>query len=74
MAWALPLADGRSEWSAGGGDDWHEEVERFFAGLEALDRRLVSSPPSAESIQKLISGTAGRCASRTWGNSPCCEG
>jgi len=56
MAWALPLADGRSEWSAGGGDDWHEEVERFFAGLEALDRRLASSPPSAESIQKLIQG------------------
>jgi len=56
MAWALPLADGRSEWSAGGGDDWHEEVERFFAGLEALDRRLASSPVSAESIQKLIQG------------------
>jgi hypothetical protein len=56
MAWALPLADGRSEWSAGGGDDWHEEVERFFAGIEALDRRLVASPPSAESIQKLIQG------------------
>jgi hypothetical protein len=56
MAWGLSLADGRSEWAAGGGDDWHEEVRRFFSGLEALDRRLVSSSPSAESIEKLIQG------------------
>ena len=56
MAWALPLADGRSEWSAGGGDDWHTEVERFFDGLEALDGRLAASTPSPVSIQKLIQG------------------
>jgi hypothetical protein len=56
MTWALPLADGRSEWSAGGGDDWHAEVERFFDGLEALDERLAASTPSPVSIQKLIQG------------------
>jgi hypothetical protein len=56
MAWGLSLADGRSEWAAGGGDDWHVEVRRFFSGLEALDRRVASSPPSVESIQQLIQG------------------
>ena len=56
MAWGLSLADGRSVWSAGGGDEWDIEVRRFFSGLEALDRRLAASPPSAESTQKLIQG------------------
>lgn len=54
MAWGLSLADGRYEWAAGGGEEWDVEVRRFFSGLEALDRRIASSPPSAESIQKLI--------------------
>jgi hypothetical protein len=56
MAWGLSLADGRSEWAAGGGEEWDVEVRRFFSGLGALDRRLASSTPSAESIQKLIQG------------------
>ena len=56
MSWALSLADGRSEWKAAGTDDWQAEVQRFFTGLEMLDRRLSSSAPTTESIQKLIQG------------------
>jgi hypothetical protein len=56
MTWALSLADGQSVWKPAGSDDWQVEVRRFFAGLEALDRRLSTSPPSADSVQKLIQG------------------
>jgi hypothetical protein len=56
MSWGLSLADGRSEWKPAGSDDWQTEVQRFVAGLEALDRRLSTSAPSADSIQKLIQG------------------
>src|SRR5262245_47765453 len=56
MSWALSLAEGRSEWKASGSEDWQTEVQRFFAGLEALDRHLAASAPSPESIQKLIQG------------------
>jgi hypothetical protein len=55
-AWALSLADGRSEWKAAASDDWQAEIQRFFTGLEALDQRLAASAPSAESIEKLIQG------------------
>jgi hypothetical protein len=56
MSWALSLADGRSEWKPAGSEDWQAEVRRFFAGLEALDHRLSTTAPSADSMQKLIQG------------------
>ena len=56
MAWGMSLAEGRSEWTAAGSDDWRVEVQRFFSGLEALDRRIASSSLPPESIQKLIQG------------------
>ena len=56
MSWALSLAEGQSEWKPAGGDDWQTEVQRFFGGLDALDQRLATSTPSADSIQKLIQG------------------
>ena len=56
MSWAASLAEGRSDWTPTGSDDWKTEVERFFNGLEELDRRLAATPPSAESIEKLIQG------------------
>jgi hypothetical protein len=56
MAWALSLADGRSEWKPAGSRDWQAEVQRFFAGLETLDQRLTTTVPTADSIQKLIQG------------------
>jgi hypothetical protein len=56
MAWAVTLARGDYVWKAEGGDAWDAEVERFFAGLAALDRELAASGPFAGSIEKLIQG------------------
>jgi hypothetical protein len=56
MAWALNLARGEHTWNAGGSDDWHTEVQRFFSGLTVLDRELATAtlPPGAG--EKLIQG------------------
>jgi hypothetical protein len=56
MAWALTMTDGEPTWTVGGSDDWHVEVARFFAGLEAVDRRLSASPVGEQSIKRLIQG------------------
>jgi hypothetical protein len=56
MAWAITIARGDIKWSAGGGEDWDTEVERFFAGLEALDRELAADGPFPGSMEQLIQG------------------
>jgi hypothetical protein len=56
MAWALTFARGEYAWSAGGGDDWNTEVQRFFAGLTELDQQLAANAPSEAAIEKLIQG------------------
>lgn len=56
MAWGVSLARGESVWKAGGSDDWHVEVVRFFDGLAALDRELAGDAPFTGSIEKLIQG------------------
>ena len=56
MAWGVTLARGESVWKAGGSDDWHAEVVRFFDGLSALDRELAGDAPFTGSIEKLIQG------------------
>ncbi len=56
MLWALTLARGEYAWRAGGSDDWDAEVQRFFAGLAALDRELVADGPFTGSIEQLIQG------------------
>jgi hypothetical protein len=56
MAWAITLARGDYVWKAEGGSDWHVEVERFFAGLETLDRAVAAARPSTDSAAKLIQG------------------
>src|SRR5690349_18918531 len=45
MAWAVHLADGANTWSAGGGSDWEQEVQRFFDLMARLDDRLADSKP-----------------------------
>jgi hypothetical protein len=56
MAWAVTLARGESVWTAGGGDDWQTEVDRFFAGLVELDAELATLDLSMHSVEKLIQG------------------
>ncbi len=56
MAWGVTLAQGDYKWTAAGSGDWNAEVQRFFAGLEALDRELATDGPFKGSIERLIQG------------------
>ena len=56
MTWGLSIANGGYEWKPAGGDDWKSEVERFFAGLAALDAALAADGEFTGDINKLIQG------------------
>lgn len=56
MTWGVSMAGGGTEWKPAGGDHWDAEVDRFFAGLAALDAALAVDGPFAGSIDKLIQG------------------
>lgn len=56
MAWGVSLAAGGKEWKAEGSNDWAKEVDRFFAGLAALDAAIAVDGPFAGSLDKLIQG------------------
>lgn len=43
MGWAERLARGEYRWEAGGVDDWTTAVDRFFAGLAAVDAALADT-------------------------------
>lgn len=42
MAWALTIAQHRVEWRESPVQSWSEDVNRFFAGISALDEYLAS--------------------------------
>jgi hypothetical protein len=56
MEWGTRLADGEYRWSAGGGEDWDAEVQRFLRGMRALDDAIVTHGPSGRDAEMLISG------------------
>jgi len=56
MAWGATIARGEYMWKAEGSGDWTTEVNRFFAGLQAIDRELASEGPFSGSIEQLIQG------------------
>ena len=56
MAWGVTLAKGEYVWTAAGSDTWTVAVDRFFAGLAALDHELESSSLADDWIEKLIQG------------------
>lgn len=47
MAWGERLAHGEYRWQALGVNDWNTAVERFFAGLAALDAALADTSAPA---------------------------
>jgi hypothetical protein len=55
MMWAITIAQGGYKWTAAGSDDWDAEVQRFFAGLEELDR-VIATEPFTGSMEQLIQG------------------
>jgi hypothetical protein len=56
LDWAVALADGRHEWHDSPPRPWPEEVERFFAGLAALERRLAGPDPLGSPPERLFQG------------------
>lgn len=56
LDWALSLAGGRHVWHDSEPPPWREGAARFFAGLEAFDRRLASAEPLGFPAEKLFQG------------------
>jgi hypothetical protein len=54
--WALGLADGRHEWHNSTPLPWDQEVARFFAALEAFDRRLATDEELGQPAKRLFQG------------------
>ena len=43
--WALSITDGKETWHNSQPQTWDADIARFFAALEAFDRRLASGVP-----------------------------
>jgi len=56
LDWSLALAQGRRDWHDSPPLGWDQEVARFFAALEALDRRLAANEPLGCPAEKLFQG------------------
>jgi hypothetical protein len=54
--WALKMADGAHEWHDSQPQSWDADIARFFAGLEAFDRRLASGVPLGVAPEGLFQG------------------
>jgi hypothetical protein len=54
--WALTLANGNQSWHNSKPLPWDQEVARFFAAVEAFDRRLAGHEPLSETPEKLFQG------------------
>lgn len=56
LDWALGLAEGHHDWHDSAPLAWQEETARFFAALQAFDRRLTSGSPLKTTAEKLFQG------------------
>ena len=56
FAWGLALAEGEHIWSETKSDDWNGQVDRFFAGLAAVDARLADPEPLGRPALRLLQG------------------
>ncbi len=56
MEWALSMISGKQSWHDSRPQPWAEEVERFFAAMEAFDRYLASDEPMHVPAEKLFQG------------------
>jgi hypothetical protein len=56
LDWALSLAEGKHAWHDSAPRTWDEETARFFAALEAFDRRLASGAPLGFPAESLFQG------------------
>ncbi len=56
LDWALSMASGAEAWRPLAPVPWDRGAARFFAGLEALDRRLASREPLRAPAERLFQG------------------
>jgi hypothetical protein len=56
LDWALSLADGRHDWHDSQPLSWEQGTARFFAALEAFDKRLCADAPLGCSVEGLFQG------------------
>ena len=56
LDWALTMADGKHEWHDSPALPWDQGTARFFAALEAFDRRLATGAPLGFPPEKLFQG------------------
>ena len=56
MDWALSNAEGREKWYNSAPLAWDQGTVRFFAALEAFDRRLASDTPLGCPPERLFQG------------------
>jgi len=54
--WVLSKASGKPRWSTATPQPWAQEIERFFAALEALDAHLASGAPIESEPERLFQG------------------
>jgi hypothetical protein len=54
--WATKMADGVHEWRNTPPQSWEKDCARFFAGLEAFDRRLANGAAIGMDAEKLFQG------------------
>ena len=54
--WALSITDGKESWHNSQPQAWDTDIARFFALLEAFDRRLASGVPLAVEPERLFQG------------------
>jgi hypothetical protein len=56
LAWALSIASGKQQWSASAPLPWPNEVDRFFALLDAFESYLASDAALHATPEKLFQG------------------
>lgn len=56
LDWALSMADGKQAWHDSPPLAWEQGTARFFAALEAFDRRLATDRPLSCPAEKLFQG------------------
>jgi hypothetical protein len=56
LDWALGLAEGRHEWHSSPAVAWDRGSARFFAALEALDRRLADGAAPGFPVEQIFQG------------------
>ena len=56
LDWALSLAKGAQAWHASQPLEWNQEVNRFFAAMQAFDGYLASSEPLHATVESLFQG------------------